>query len=140
MLGVGVALSNLFTFDENSVDPLLVGELDIIKIQSLIGVNFTVSEVYIYPGAIKHIKKKHPGIWEQYGHSIPLILREPDYIGKNPKEPNSIELYKQLGDHLLLAIKLDPTGYLFVSSLYDLKNAPAKIQKRLASKRIVPYV
>ena len=69
-----------------------------------------------------------------------MILREPDNIGKNSTEPNSIELYKQLGDHLLLAIKLDPTGYLFVSSLYDLKNAPAKIQKRLASKRIVPYV
>ena len=140
MLGVVGAVSDLFTFNENSVDPLFVGELDIIKIQSLIGINFPVSEVYIYPGAIKHIKRKHPGIWEQYGHSIPIILGQPDYIGKNSKEPNSIELYKQLGENLLLAIKLDPTGYLFVSSLYDLKNAPAKISKRLASGRIVPYV
>ncbi|CAM3299107.1 plasmid-related protein [Filibacter tadaridae] len=140
MLGADDTLSDLFSFDENSVDPLLVGEIDTIKIQSLIGINFPTSDVYIYPGAIKHIKKKHPGVWEQYGHSIPLVLSEPDYIGKNPKEPNSIELYKQLGDHLLLAIKLDPTGYLFVSSLYDLKNAVAKINKRLISKRIIPYV
>lgn len=138
-LGEDSEVSDLLTFDENSMDPLLVGELDIKKINLLVGIVFPVSEVYIYPGAIKHIKREHPGIWEQYGHLLPTILEKPDYVGKNPKVPNSIELYKQLGDHMLLAIKLDPTGYLFVSSLYELNNATVKINKRLASGRIIAY-
>jgi hypothetical protein len=140
LLGDDGGVSDLLNFDENSIDPLLIGEVNIAKIQSLVGIVFPVSEVYIYPGAIKHIKREHAGIWELYGHLLPSIVQEPDYIGKNPKVPNSIELYKQLGDHMLLAIKLDPTGYLFVSSLYELNNAIVKIKKRLASGRIVAYV
>lgn len=134
-----VKVSSLNTFNENSTNPLIVGSLDINKIYSLIGIRFLVSDVYIYPGAIKHIKRQHPGIWEQYGHLLPTIIHSPDYIGRNPKVADSIELYKQIGDHMLLAIKLDPTGYLFVSSLYELQNATVKIQKRLASQRIVPF-
>lgn len=37
------------------------------------------------------------------------------------------------------AIKLDPSGYLFVSSFYDMHNGPFKIQKRLASGRLIPF-
>lgn len=132
-------MSNTYVVIENSKDPQLIGELDTQKIHQLIQVQLPVQKVYIYPGAIKHIKKNHPGIWEQYGHLLPDIIADPDYIGKNPKEPNSIEMYKQINDHLLLAIKLDPSGYLFVSSLYDLNNGHIKIQKRLASGRIVTY-
>lgn len=117
----------------------LVGILDLEKIKNLLGLSFPVSEVYIYTGAIKHIKKYHPGIWEQYGQDIPDIIAHPDYIGVNPKVDNSVELYKYVNDNLLLAIKLDPTGYLYVSSFYDLDNAQHKIQKRLKSKRIVAY-
>lgn len=139
VLGEDTGVSDLLTFDENSTVPLLVGELDVQKINALIGIAFAVSEVYIYPGAIKHIKRGHPGIWEQYGQLLPSIIKKPDFIGKNPKVANSIELYKQLGDHMLLAIKLDPSGYLFVSSLYELNNAMVKINKRLASGRIVAF-
>lgn len=117
----------------------LVGILDLEKINSLLGLSFLVPEVYIYTGAIKHIKKRHPGIWEKYGQDIPDIIAHPDYIGVNPSVADSIELYKYVNDHLLLAIKLDPTGYLYVSSFYDLNNAHHKIKKRLKSKRIVAY-
>lgn len=116
-----------------------VGLLNLAKINTLLGTSFTISKVYIYPGTIKHVKKRHPGVWEKHGQSLPDIISTPDFIGVNPREPNSMELYKYINDTMLLAIKLDPTGYMFVSSLYDLHNAPTKIHKRLASGRIVRY-
>ncbi len=125
---------------DNVRHPQTCGHLDTQKIFNLTGVQLPFSEVFIYSGAIKHIKKNHPGVFEQYGHLIPTIVTSPDFVGKNPKEPNSVELYKIVNDHLLLAIKCDPSGYLYVSSLYTLNNGPYKIQKRLASGRIVPYV
>ena len=123
----------------NSTDVQTVGKLNIASIKRLTGIDFPVAEVQIYPGAIRHIKRKHPGIIEQYGHLIPDMIEHPDYVGKNPTEPGSVELIKVVTDSLLLAIKLDPKGYLYVSSLYDLNNAAVKLQKRLKSKRWVPF-
>lgn len=97
------------------------------------------NEVWLYSGAIKHIKKHHPGIYEKYEIHISSIIESPDYVGRNPKEPNSVELYKKVDNNLLLAIKLDPSGYFFLSSLYDLNNAETKIAKRLRSGRIVAF-
>lgn len=98
------------------------------------------NEVLMYPGVIKHLKKReHEETFLTYYDRIPDIISNPDYVGQNPKEPNSIELYKQLDDHLLVAIKLDPSGYFFLSTFYDLNNGAYKIQKRLKSGRIVPF-
>ncbi|MGV3466525.1 MAG: PBECR2 nuclease fold domain-containing protein [Heyndrickxia sp.] len=96
-------------------------------------------EVQMYPGAIKHIKKRHPGIFEQYYHLIPDILENPDYIGQNPKEPNSVELVKIVNEHFLVAIKLDPSGYLFLSTFYDLKNGKTKVEKRIRNGRLMLF-
>lgn len=96
-------------------------------------------EVKMFPGAIKHIKKRHPGILESFGHLIPEIIEFPDYVGQSPRHPNSVELIKVVSEHLLLAIKLDPSGYLFVSSFYELNNGPYKIKKRLRSGRLVRF-
>ena len=127
-------------FDENLPEPLLVGQIDTEKVKKLTGVYFQVQDVFIYPGAVKHINRNHPHIWNQYKFELPNILSNPDYIGKNLKVPKSIELYKFVGDQLLLAIKLDPSGYLFVSTFYDLDNVEHKIKKRLKSGRIQAYV
>lgn len=128
-----------YTVDINATTTQLVGEIDTAAVKNLTGVEFPDAKVYIYPGAIKHIKKEHPGIIEQYGHLIPDMISSPDYIGQNPTEPNSVELVKTITPHLLLAIKLDPSGYLFVSTFFDLKNGPAKVKKRLASGRLKLY-
>ncbi|MGG1673977.1 hypothetical protein ACIFOE_25790 [Paenibacillus sp. NRS-1783] len=131
--------SYAYTININATSTQIVGKLQVEAIKRLTGVELPVAEVYMYPGAIKHVKRKHPGIIEQYGHLIPDMISNPDYVGQNPKEPNSIELVKAINVHLLLAIKLDPSGYLYLSSFYDLDNAAAKLQKRLESKRWVPF-
>lgn len=75
-----------YTVNINSTKRQIVGQLNIIAVKRLTGIEFTESEVYMYPGAIKHVKRKHTGIIEQYGHLIPDIIHTPDYIGQNPKK------------------------------------------------------
>lgn len=119
---------------------IVAGTMPIQKINELLGTSFPDMEVRYYRGFIKHVQKHHPGIWESYGHLLPDILATPDYVGQNPKEPQSIELYKEMTPDLLLAVKIDPSGYYYCSSLYDLKNGKAKIEKRLNAGRIKPFV
>ncbi|MGF9710463.1 PBECR2 nuclease fold domain-containing protein, partial [Paenibacillus naphthalenovorans] len=113
--------------------------LNTAAVKNLVGIDFPVDEVYMYPGAIKHVRKNHPGIIESYGHLIPDMIANPDFIGQHPKVPNSLEIIKVVSDHLLLSIQLDPSGYLYVSTFFELNNGHNKIKKRLASGRIVPY-
>jgi hypothetical protein len=128
-----------YSIDINASNNQIVGQLNIVAIKALTGIDFPVAEVHMYAGAIRHIKKWHPGIIELYGHLIPDMIANPDYVGQNPSEPNSVELVKVVSQHVQLAIKLDPSGYLFVSSFYNLDNGEFKVNKRLLSGRLVPY-
>ena len=127
-----------YTININATTTQVVGQLNIVAIKDITGIDFPVAEVYMYPGAIKHIKREHPGIIEQYGHLLPDLIANPDYVGQHPKE-GSLELVKFVSLHLLIAIKLDPSGYLYVSTLYDLRNGQEKVKKRLSSGRLKPY-
>jgi len=96
-------------------------------------------QVKVFPGAIKHIKNRHPEDLDKYFNRIPEIISNPDYVGQNPTEPNSVELIKEFDDDVLVAIKLDPSGYIYLSSMYALNNGQHKVKSRLASGRIIPY-
>jgi len=133
-----------YTVNPNATTRQIVANLDVAKINRILGKNVfsetgIPTEVWMYPGLKKHVQKRHPGIFEAYHQHIPDIIENPDYVGQNPKEPG-VELYKMINDTILLSINLDPTGYFYVSSFYDLDNAAVKIQKRLRSGRIKPYV
>ncbi|HET7578783.1 MAG TPA: PBECR2 nuclease fold domain-containing protein [Bacillales bacterium] len=131
-----------YAVNSNATERQIVGEVDIYKVYRLTRVQFPegAGKVFMYPGFIKHLQKNHPGRFEMYYHLIPSIILEPDYIGQNPKELESIELYKRVNDVLLLAIKFDAKrGYLFLASFYELDNWKKKIKKRLRTGRIVPY-
>lgn len=97
-------------------------------------------EVYMTPGFLKHLKKRnHWDIFMSYYQDIPSMIANPDYVGQNPKEPNSIELYKTLNDFLLVPVKLNMSSYLYLSSFYGLDNGANKIEKRLRTGRICPF-
>ncbi|EEM56360.1 MULTISPECIES: PBECR2 nuclease fold domain-containing protein [Bacillus cereus group] len=119
--------------------PIVVGTLPQVIIDKY-ELECDSNDVKMYPGAIKHIQRKHPGIYERYSGNIKDIIENPDYVGNNPKEPNSVELIKVIDEHILIAIKLDPSGYLFLSSMYDMNNGPVKVEKRLKSGRLQPYM
>lgn len=97
-------------------------------------------EVYMPPGVMKHLKKR--GHWNDFlihHQDIPNMIANPDYAGQNPKEPNTVELYKVIGDHIILPTKLNAASGLFLSSFYILDNGADKIQKRLRAGRIHPF-
>ena len=117
---------------------MAIGTLPEIIIETY-GLDCASPEVKLFPGAIKHMMKRHPGIYETYGNFLQTIIEEPDFVGQNPKEPNSVELIKRLGEDLLIAVKLDPSGYLFLSTMYELNNGEYKIANRLRSGRLKTF-
>lgn len=97
-------------------------------------------EVYMPPGVLKHLKRRnHWDDFLKYYQDIPDIIAIPDYAGQNPKEPNTVEIYKVLSNHVILPIKLNAESGLFMSSFYILDNGMDKIQKRLRANRIQPF-
>lgn len=104
------------------------------EFNKILGINLPIDNIYISNGLDKHIQRRHPNC-TQYIDKIPLIISEPDYIGKNPKEPNSIELVKVFDNNIQIGIKLDTNkNYLYVATLFDINDS--KIQRRLNSGRL----
>ncbi|QXE18855.1 PBECR2 nuclease fold domain-containing protein [Clostridium sp. 001] len=118
---------------DNTNEVQVVGNLEQ-KYINMANSNVPSGEVRMNPGAIKHIKKKHPDDFKKYFQNIPEIIESPDYVGQNPKEKDSIELVKVIDGDVLVAVKLDPSGHLYFSSMYLL--APSKVPKRLKSGRL----
>ncbi len=114
----------------------IVGEY-IEKFNSLTGQHIPCGDIYQSNGLSKHILKRHPA---RIGDIdlIPTIIAEPDYIGKNPKEPQSIELVKCLEDDLMVCVKLDVKhNYLYVASFFEISEA--KLANRITSGRLVKF-
>lgn len=125
--------------DPYATDTQLVGIIPG-KITSYYSVVCKSHEVYMPPGVLKHLYKR--GHWNDfitYHQDIPHMISNPDYAGQNPKELNSVELYKVVNDHVLIAIKLNPSSQLFMGTFFVLKNGQNKIQGRLKTGRIYPF-
>lgn len=81
-----------------------------------------------------HIRKHHPEIVD-FMDLIPVIIKHPDFIGHNPREPQSVELVKRLEKNLMVCVKLDyEKGNLYVASLYDITDS--KLESRIRSGRL----
>ena len=90
--------------------------------------------IYRSSRLINHIQRRHPD-FVGYIDKLPEILLNPDYIGKNPKEPDSMELVIVFSDNILVAIKLDvKNNYLYVASLYNISDG--KLHNRIHSGRL----
>ncbi|MGE7920652.1 hypothetical protein ACQKM9_17205 [Viridibacillus sp. NPDC093762] len=132
------------TWDEIIIDPQatdtqLVGVIPkcLVDHYSLECVSFNV---FMPPGVLKHlVKRGHWSDFMTYYQDIPDMIANPDYAGQNPKEPNSVEIYKVVNDHVILPIKLNKESGLFLSSFFILNNGTDKIQKRLRIGRIHPF-
>jgi len=107
------------------------------KFNELTGQNLLTGPIYQASGLATHIKKHHPTIVSNIGY-IPDIIAHPDYVGRNPKEPDSVELVKCITDNLMVCVKLDQNnGYFYVASLFDITDG--KLANRLKSGRLKPY-
>mgnify|MGYP003518438525 FL=1 len=115
-------------------DLIKVGEYkDIFNI--ILGIDIKEKEIYRSKGLPTHIvKRKHYKVMK-YIDYIPDIIANPDYIGINPNEKESIELIKKYKDNVLLGIKVDKQkDILYVSTMHDVQ--VGKIERRLYSGRL----
>ena len=108
-----------------------------------VGFSYT-GEVYLSPGAKKHILKKHGRdlgryISENLTQALEKIISHPDYIGVHPKkEKQSIELIKRIGKNILVAIEVDlEENYIYVSSMYPITKS--KLENRIGSGRVIRH-
>lgn len=102
-----------------------------------LNINLPILDIYQDLGLYKHVKSNHPNCI-QYLNKISDILISPDYIGQNPKVPNSVELIKNFGDNLQIAIKLDSNNnYYYIATLHEISNV--KIKKRLNNGRLKKF-
>lgn len=107
------------------------------RFNAITGQSLPCGPIYQDSGLLKHIQKRHPGS-EGNIDLIPSIIANPDFVGKHPKEPNSIELVKTFSDNIMVCIKLDiDDGYLYVASVFEINSK--KINNRLHSGRLKKY-
>lgn len=99
--------------------------------------------VYVSPGVVKHIKKRHSkqlsrSVKENLIGVMQLILSEPEYVGirKHRDDREALEFIKRIDSTLLLGIEIDEEeGYIYVSTLYPITKG--KINNRLYSGRLL---
>lgn len=107
------------------------------RFNQLTGQTLPVGSVYQSDGLASHVQKRHPGDVCHLAH-VSSVISNPDYVGHNPKEPDSIELVKVIGDNVMVCVKLDQTeNRLYVASVFTITNA--KLQSRINSGRLKKY-
>lgn len=104
------------------------------KFNALTGQTLPLGVIYQSAGLLTHVQKRHPKEVSNLNY-VSSIISDPDYIGRNPNEPNSIELIKILGGNVMVCVKLDVSGaYYYVASVFEISQA--KLNNRLNSGRL----
>ena len=89
-------------------------------------------------GLRSHMLKRHHHHNDVIHHieDLELILRNPDFVGVNPREKDaSFEYVKRFDDNVLVAIKLHKSGdFFYVPTMYRLQDY--KLQSRIKSGRL----
>ena len=99
--------------------------------------------VYISPGVIRHIIRRHNkqlsrNVKDNLINVIESILKDPDYIGTKIKENNriAIEFAKKVDSILLLGMEVDKDeGYIYVSTLYPITKS--KIDNKIYGGKLL---
>ncbi|MDF2613058.1 MAG: putative SpbB protein [Clostridia bacterium] len=121
------------SIDKSSNQTQLVGYLRNEIIEQL-KLNITNKEIIIYPGAIKHIKERHPYAFKKYFHRLIEMINRPDYIGIAHYDNHKIEFIKTYKDNILIALKIEEDSHIFVSSMYIIEETV--VEKRIETGRL----
>lgn len=93
------------------------------QVAKLVGIEEAAgSMIMLGDSNIAHMRQNHPRDYQKYGCDIELILTNPHYVGKNPKD-NSIEYVREYvidGEYVKVAVRVSASGTYFARSLYVL--------------------
>lgn len=111
-----------------------VGTYDL-KYNQLLGMDLAEYDIYYSVGIEIHMRKRHHDDCIPYISRLQEIICAPDYVGKSPKEPDSIELVKRLEHNVMVGIKLDKgKDYMYVSTMYCIQDS--KVNNRAKGGRL----
>lgn len=98
--------------------------------------------VYISPGVIRHILKRHSkqlsrDVKDNIVNIIEDILKAPDYVGTKMRDDTvTIDFIKKIDSILLLGMEIDKDeGYIYVSTLYPITKS--KINNKIYCGKIL---
>ena len=109
------------------------------EITKLLNLNIAENTpILIGDSNIEHIKNRHPYEYDKYFHRIDEIIKEPDYVGINPKD-NSIgfvKLFKINSEYVRVAVKVIASGKCYCKTLHLLStyNAERYIERGTLKK------
>jgi len=105
------------------------------KVIDILSVNLLPAEIFLLWGGIKHIKNKRLVCFKNHLNDIPEIIKNPEYVGTNPKYPDSVEFLKEIrGINILVAVTQNSQKILQISTMYDV--TPSKLANMLSYNRI----
>lgn len=107
------------------------------EFNKLTGQSLPCCQIVQSSGLAVHVQKHHPN---EVGNIalIPQIIASPDYVGRNPKEPDSVELVKIVDANVMVCVKLDSKNdYHYVASVYEISDG--KLQNRIKSGRLKKF-
>ncbi len=108
------------------------------EVINILKVNLSPAGIFLLMGGIKHIRNKRYRCFRNYLNEIPEIIKNPEYVGTNPKYPNSVEFLKNIrGKNVLVAINTSPQKILKVSTMYTVTSS--KLTNMLEHKRIKKF-
>ncbi len=94
------------------------------KVIDILSVNLLPAEIFLLWGGIKHIKNKRLICFKNHLNDIPEIIKNPEYIGTNPKYPDSVEFLKEMGGvNILVAVSQNLQGILQIATMYDVTSS-----------------
>ena len=84
----------------------------------------------------KHLEKRNHDNMIKYLSRISELIENPDYIGINPRERGrSIEYVIQLGENVLIGIKLDyKNEYFYIATMHEISQL--KLNQRIKNGRL----
>lgn len=94
--------------------------------------------IYFGETNLAHMLKNHPVDYAKYGQYLSLILSEPDYIGRNPKD-QSLEYIKEFlveQEYVKVAVRVSQSGSYYARSLYALNRN--RVNNFIANGSLIP--
>lgn len=114
-----------------------VGPLAAAQINKALGLELELGDVWVSRACHRHIAEDHPDDYAHIKANITDIIREPMWVGQDPKHANNIYLIRRLPveDNLpvaLVAIGLEMTEF----GTYNVRSA-YRIKQRDVDSRII---
>jgi hypothetical protein len=116
-----------------------VGEINQ-RVIDLLGLDVEAgTPIFTGKSNVVHMQKNHARDYRAYGKHIPEIIKNPDYVGLNPKDDSVeyVKIFEVDGDFVKVAVRVSDSGYFYARTIYA--RELDKLEKFVASGNLIKY-